>query len=99
MDSFAALVSVLGMFLTIGLAYYSIRTIALFGGSVAARAWVYTALSAIFLSIGLLTFLVNSIAPMDLFAFGSVLMIVGGVFLFLGLRKNFLFWASNDHFT
>jgi hypothetical protein len=27
------------------------------------------------------------------------LMAIGGFFLFLGLRKNFLFWASKDHFS
>jgi hypothetical protein len=27
------------------------------------------------------------------------LMTIGGFLLFLGLRKNFLFWASKDHFS
>jgi hypothetical protein len=30
---------------------------------------------------------------------GGVLETVGASFLFLGLRKNFLSWASKDHFA
>jgi hypothetical protein len=30
---------------------------------------------------------------------GGVLETVGALFLLLGLRRNFLFWASKDHFA
>jgi hypothetical protein len=93
------LTSVIGFALTLGLVYYSVRTIALFKSSVAARAWVYISLSAIFFSVGVVFFLVEALAPMGLLAAGGILDTVGAVFLFLGLRKNFLFWASNDHFA
>ncbi|HEY4657649.1 MAG TPA: hypothetical protein VIH34_04105 [Candidatus Bathyarchaeia archaeon] len=91
--------SAVGTALAVGLAYYSLRTIALFRSSVAARAWVYISLSAVFFSFGLFTFLMEALASVGLFVWGGVLMTIGGFFLFLGLRKNFLFWASKDHFS
>ncbi len=99
MDFSSVLTSVIGFALTLGLVYYSVRTIALFKSSVAARAWVYISLSAIFFSVGVVFFLVEALATMGLLAAGGILDTVGAVFLFLGLRKNFLFWASNDHFA
>ena len=35
---------------------------------------------------------------MGLLPVGGVLETVGALFLLLALRKNFLFWASKDHF-
>ncbi len=95
----SVLTSVIGFALTLGLVYYSVRTIALFKNSVAARAWVYISLSAIFFSVGVVFFLVDALAPMGLLAAGGVLDTIGAFFLFLGLRKNFNFWASKDPFT
>ena len=82
-----------------GLIYYSLRTLFLFKRNVAARAWVYISLSAIFSSVGVVAFLIESLAPMGLLPVGGVLETVGASFLFLGLRKNFLFWAGKDHFA
>jgi hypothetical protein len=91
--------SIIGVALTTGLVYYSLRTLILFKRNVAARAWVYICLSAIFSSIGVVAFLIESLAPIGLLPVGGVLETVGASFLFLGLRKNFLFWASKDHFA
>ena len=99
MDPTILVVSVIGIAVTIGLIYYSLRTLFLFKRNIAARAWVYISLSAIFSSIGVVAFLVESVTPMGLLPVGGVLEIVGASFLFLGLRKNFLFWASKDHFA
>ena len=82
-----------------GLVYYSLRTLFLFKRNVAARAWIYICLSAIFSSMGVVVFLVESLTPMGLLAIEGVLETVGASFLLLGLRKNFLFWASKDHFA
>jgi len=79
--------------------YYSLRTLLLFKRNIAARAWVYISLSAIFSSVGVVAFLIESVAPVGLLPIGGVLETVGASFLFLGLRKNFLFWASKDHFA
>ncbi len=95
----SVLTSAIGLALTLGLVYYSVRTIALFKNSVAARAWLYISLSAIFFSVGVVFFLVDALAPMGLLAAGGALDTMGAFFLFLGLRKNFLFWASKDPFT
>lgn len=99
LDYSPAVVSVIGVAVTIGLIYYSLRTVFLFKRNVAARAWVYISLSAIFFSIGVVAFLVESLVPSGLLPIGGVLETVGASFLFLGLRKNFLFWASKDHFA
>ncbi len=89
----------MGVGLTLGLVYYGLRTLKLFKGNIAARAWMYISLSAMFFSIGVVLFLVDSLAPMGLVAAGGVMETVGAFFLFLGLRKNYLFWASKDHFS
>lgn len=99
MDSTVLVVSVIGVAITAGLIYYSLRTLLLFKRNVAARAWVYICLSAIFSSVGVIVFLIESVSPMGLLPVGGVLETVGASFLFLGLRKNFLFWASKDHFA
>lgn len=92
-------VSVIGVALTLGLVYYGLRTLKLFRGNVAGRAWTHISLSAMFFGIGTVMFLVDSIAPMGLVALGGVIETIGALFLFLGLRKNYLFWASKDHFA
>src|SRR5467141_1038705 len=56
-------------------------------------------LSPIFSSVGGVAFLIESLSPMGLLPVGGVLETVGASFLLLGLRKNFLFWASKDHFA
>ena len=99
MNISSVVLSTVGTALALGLAYYSLRTIVLFRSSVAARAWVYISVSAVFFSVGLLTFLMEALVSLGLFVWGGALMIAGGLFLFLGLRKNFLFWASKDHFN
>ncbi len=99
MDPTILVVSAVGVALTMGLIYYSLRTVFLFKSNVAARAWIYISLSAIFFGIGVLAFLIESLVPMGLLPVGGVLETVGALFLFLGLRKNFLFWASKDHFA
>jgi len=99
LDPTILVVSISGIAVTIGLIYYSLRTLFLFKRNIAARAWVYISLSAIFSSTGVVAFLVESVTPMGLLPVGGVLETVGASFLFLGLRKNFLFWASKDHFA
>ena len=99
MDLSTIFVLSVSMIITLALSYYSLRTIHLFKSSVAARAWVYISLGGIFFSLGVGTFLLNDILSIGLFAVGGALDIMGGFFLFLGLRKNFLFWSSQDHFT
>lgn len=92
-------VSIVGVALTLGLVYYALRTLKLFKGNVAGRAWTQISLSAMFFGVGTVMFLVDSISPMGLVALGGVMETIGGLFLFLGLRKNYLFWASKDHFA
>ena len=99
MDPTILVVSIIGAALTMGLIYYSLRTVFLFKSNVAARAWVYISLSAIFFGVGVVAFLIESLAPLGLLPVGGVLETVGALFLLLGLRKNFLFWASKDHFA
>ena len=99
MDLVSVLLPALCIAPTLGLTYYSIRTIALFKGSVAARAWVYISLSAIFFGVGVVFFLIDALVPMGLLAPGGLMETIGAFFLLIGLRKNFLYWASNDHFT
>jgi len=99
LDPTILVVSIIGIAVTMGLIYYSFRTLFLFKRNIAARAWVYISLSAIFSSIGVVAFLIESVTPMGLLPVGGVLETVGALFLFLGLRKNFLFWASKDHFA
>ena len=99
MDPTILVVSTIGAVVTTGLIYYSFRTLFLFKRNIAARAWVYISLSAIFSSMGVVAFLIESMVPMGLLPVGGVLETVGASFLCLGLRKNFLFWASKDHFA
>jgi hypothetical protein len=99
LDPTILVVSIIGAALTTGLIYYSLRTVFLFKSNVAARAWVYISLSAIFFGVGVLAFLIESLVPLGLLPVGGVLETVGALFLLLGLRKNFLFWASKDHFA
>jgi hypothetical protein len=99
LDPTILVVSIIGAALTIGLIYYSLRTVFLFKSNVAARAWVYISLSAIFFGVGVLAFLIESLVPLGLLPVGGVLETVGALFLLLGLRKNFLFWATKDHFA
>ena len=99
MDPTVLTISAVGVAITAGLVYYSLRTLLLFKRNVAARAWIYICMSAIFSSLGVVAFLVESLSPMGLLPVGGVFETVGASFLFLGLRKNFLFWASKDHFS
>jgi hypothetical protein len=71
----------------------------LFKSNVAARAWVYISLSAIFFGIGVALFLVTAVGLLGLLFVGGIMETVGAFFLLLGLRKKFLFWASKDHFS
>lgn len=99
METGSVVLSATGTALALGLVYYSLRTIALFKRSVAARAWVYISLSAVFFSVGLFMFLMEAIASAGLSVWAGISMTIGGFFLFTGLRKNFLFWAGKDHFS
>jgi hypothetical protein len=85
--------------LTTSLIDYSPRTVFLFKSNVAARARIYISLSAILFGVGVVTFLIESLVPLGLLPVGGVLETVGALFLFIDLRKNFLFWASKDHFA
>jgi hypothetical protein len=105
MDDFRALdissliLYVVGTGLTLALVYYGLRTLKLFKGNVAGRAWTYISISTVFFSVGVVMFLIDALSPMGLVALGGIMQTVGAFFLFLGLRKNYLFWASKDHFT
>lgn len=99
MDLSSLTVSVIGILLTVLLVYYAMRTLKLFKVNIAARAWTYISVSAVFFAIGVVMFVVDDIEPMGLIPIGGVMQTVGAVFLVLGLRKNFLFWASKDHFS
>ena len=99
MDIGSVIVYVAGTGLSLALVYYGVRTFKLFKGNVAARAWTYISVSSVFFGVGVVMFLVDALAPMGLVALGGILQTVGALFLFLGLRKNYLFWASKDHFA
>ena len=99
MDISTVSVSIIGVGLTLGLVYYGLKTLKLFKGNIAARAWRYISLSAMFFSIGVILFLIDSLAPMGLVAAGGVMETIGAFFLFLGLRTNYLFWAGQGHFS
>jgi hypothetical protein len=99
LDIGSVIVYVAGTGLSLALVYYGVRTLKLFKGNVAARAWTYISVSSVFFGVGVVMFLVDALAPMGLIAAGGVLQTVGALFLFLGLRKNYLFWASKDHFS
>jgi len=97
LDVGSIIVYLVGTILTLALVYYGLRTLKLFKGNVAGRA--YISISAVFFGIGVVMFLIDALAPMGLVAAGGIMQTVGALFLFLGLRKNYLFWASKDHFT
>jgi hypothetical protein len=93
-DFSAVAIALIGVGLTTRLICYNLRTVLLFKRNVAVRAWVYISLSVIFFGIGVATFLVESLSPSGLLPVGGVLETVGALFLLIGLRKNFLFWAA-----
>ena len=99
LDNGALGISIVGVALTILLVYYGFRTLKLFKGNVAARAWTYISLSAVFFATGVVMFIVEALQPMGLVVIGGLTQTVGAIFLVLGLRKNYLFWASKDHFS
>jgi hypothetical protein len=99
LDINSLIVYVAGTGLSLILVYYGLRTLKLFKGNVAGRAWTYISLSSVFFGVGVVMFLVDALAPMGLVAAGGAMQTVGVFFLFLGLRKNYLFWASKDHFS
>jgi len=99
LDIGSLIVYLVGTGLTLALVYYGLRTLKLFKGNVAGRPWTYISLSAVFFGVGVVMFLADALAPMGLVAAGGVMQTVGAFFLFLGLRKNYLFWASKDHFA
>ncbi len=99
LDLGSVTIFVVGTIFTIALVYYGVKTLKLFKRNVAARAWTYISLSAVFFGLGLVLFLVDALYPMGLIGVGGLMQTVGGFFLFLGLRKNYLFWASKDNFA
>jgi hypothetical protein len=99
LDLLSLSIYLIGIGLTVALVYYGFRTLKLFKGNVAARAWTYISLGSVFFGVGVVMFIIDSLAPMGLVPVGGVMQTVGGFFLFLGLRKNYLFWASQDHFS
>ena len=99
MDIASLGISVVGALLTSLLVYYGLRTLRLFKANVAARAWTYISLSAMFFGIGVVLFGVDALEPMGLLAVGGIMQTIGAILLVLGLRKNYLFWASKDHFS
>ena len=84
MDSRILVVSTIGAALTTGLIYYSLRIVFLFKSNVAARAWVYISLSAIFFGVDVVALLIESLVPLGLLPVGGVLETVGALFLLLG---------------
>jgi hypothetical protein len=99
LDIGSLIIYVVGTVLTVALVYYGVRTLKLFKGNVAGRAWTYISLSSVFFGVGLVMFLVDSLSPMGLIVAGGIMQTIGFFFLFLGLRKNYLFWATKDHFS
>ena len=99
MDIGSITIYLVGTVLTLALVYYGLRTLKLFKGNVAGRAWTYISVSAVFFGIGVVMFLVDALSPMGLVVAGGIMQTVGAFFLFLGLRENYLFWASKDHFS
>jgi hypothetical protein len=99
LDINSIIVYVVGTGLSLALVYYGVRTLKLFRGNVAGMAWTYISISAVFFGIGVVMFLIDALSPMGLVAAGGIMQTIGALFLFLGLRKNYLFWASKDHFS
>ncbi|OLB71298.1 hypothetical protein AUI06_04200 [archaeon 13_2_20CM_2_52_21] len=62
-----------GTGLGLALVYYGLRTLKLFKGNVAGRAWTYISLSSVFSGIGVVMFLVERLATMGLVALGGVM--------------------------
>ncbi|HYY91386.1 MAG TPA: hypothetical protein VE955_05300 [Candidatus Dormibacteraeota bacterium] len=83
MDIGTLTVSVIGIVLTIVLVYCGLKTLKLFKANVAARAWTYISLSAMFFAMGVGIFIIEALIPMGLLSVGGVLQAVGGVFLVL----------------
>lgn len=98
-DIRSLIVYLIGTGLTLALVYYGLRTLKLFRGNLAGRAWTYISVSAVFFDVGVVMFLIDALAPMGLVALGGAMQTVGAFFLFMGLRKNYLFRASKDHFS
>lgn len=98
MDPTSLAISIIGTGLTLLLVYYGFRTLKLFRTNIAGRAWAYISMGAVFFAVGLVVFTVEAIQPMGLLPVGGSIMTVGAVFFVMGLRKNYLFWASKDHF-
>jgi hypothetical protein len=99
LDIDSLIVYLVGTGLTLALVYYGVRTLKLFKSNLGGRAWTYISLSAVFFGVGVVMFLIDALAPMGLVAAGGVMQTVGAFFMLLGLRKNYLFWASKDHFS
>jgi uncharacterized membrane protein YwzB len=99
LDIGSLVVYIAGTVLTLAVVYYGLRTLKLFKRNVAGRAWTYISISSVFFGVGVVMFLVDALAPMGLVAAGGIMQTVGALFLLLGLRKNYLFWASKDHFS
>ena len=99
MDISSLIVYLIGTGLTLALVYYGVRTLKIFKGNVAGRAWTNISVSAVFFGVGVVMFLIDALAPMGLVAAGGVMQTVGAFFLVLGSRKNYLFWASKAHFS
>jgi hypothetical protein len=99
LDIGSLVVYIVGTALTAGLVYYGLRTLKLFRGNVAGRAWTYISISSVFFGVGVVMFLIDALAPLGLVAAGGIMQTVGALFLLLGLRKNYLFWASKNHFS
>ena len=81
-------VYLVGTCLTLALVYYGLRTVKLFRGNVAGRAWMYISFTALIFGVGVVMFLVDALAPMGLVAAGGVMQKVGAFFLFLGTREE-----------
>jgi len=88
LDIGSLIVYLVGTGLTLALVYYGLRTLKLFKGNVAGRAWTYISLSAVFFGVGVVMFLADALAPMGLVAAGGVMQTVGSCFFFLVLRKS-----------
>lgn len=56
-------------------------------------------MSAVFFAVGTVVFIIDAVQSSGLLPVGGTIMTMGAFFLVLGLRKNYLFWASKDHFS
>jgi hypothetical protein len=64
LDIGSLIVYLIGTILTLALVYYGFRTLKLFRGNVAGRAWIYISIIAVFFGIGVVMFLIDVLAPM-----------------------------------